>query len=69
MSGTYGSSLISVHPYVGWTTPDYGLWASVGLGWGEVQIDDSVADAQSTGLSQWSLGRRSERPRCWRPMR
>ena len=56
MSGTYGSSLISVHPYVGWTTPDYGLWAAFGLGWGEVQIDDSVADAQSTGLSQWSLG-------------
>ena len=56
MSGTYGSSLISVHPYVGWTTPDYGLWAAFGLGWGEVQIDDSVADLQSTALSQWSLG-------------
>ena len=56
MSGTYGSSLISVHPYVGWTTPDFGLWASFGLGWGEVQIDDSVADAQSTALTQWSLG-------------
>ena len=56
MSGTYGSSLISVHPYVGWTTPDYGLWAAFGLGWGEVQIDDSVADAQSTAMSQWSLG-------------
>ena len=56
MSGTYGSSLISVHPYVGWTTPGYGLWAAFGLGWGEVQIDDSVADPQSTGMSQWSLG-------------
>ena len=55
-SGTYGSSLISVHPYVGWTTPDYGLWAAFGLGWGEVQIDDSVEDMQSTGMSQWSLG-------------
>ena len=33
MSGTYGSSLISVHPYVGWTTPDFGLWpAAVSAG-------------------------------------
>ena len=56
MSGTYGSSLISVHPYVGWTTPDFGLWATGGLGWGDVTIDDSVADAQTAGLTQWSVG-------------
>ena len=57
-SGTHGTSLISVHPYVGWTTPDFGVWATGGLGWGEVTIDDDEAevDAQSTGLSQWSLG-------------
>ena len=56
MSGTHGSSLISVHPYVGWTSRDFGLWAAGGLGWGEVQIDDSVADSQSAALTQWSLG-------------
>ena len=56
MKGTYGSSLISVHPYVGWITPDFGLWAGGGLGWGGVRIDDSEADAQESGLTQWSLG-------------
>ena len=57
-SGTHGTSLISVHPYVGWTTPDFGVWATGGLGWGEVTIDDDEAevDAPSTGLSHWSLG-------------
>ena len=32
--GTYGTWLASVHPYVGWTTPDFGLWASGGFGRG-----------------------------------
>ena len=26
--GTYGTWMASVHPYVGWTAPDFGLWAS-----------------------------------------
>ena len=55
-SGTYGSTLISVHPYVGWTAPDFGVWAGGGIGWGEVQIHDSEVDAQASGLTQWSLG-------------
>ena len=56
MSGTYGSSLVSVHPYVGWTAPDFGLWAGGGLGWGGIQITDSETETQESGLTQWSLG-------------
>ena len=32
--GTYATWLVSAHPYVGWTTPDFGLWASGGFGFG-----------------------------------
>ena len=56
MSGSYGSWLISLHPYVGWSTPDFGLWATGGYGWGGVEIDDDkVADPQSSDLTQWSV--------------
>ena len=56
--GTYASWLISAHPYVGWTTPDFGLWATGGFGFGGVSIDDSDEDmeAQEADLTQWSLG-------------
>ena len=56
--GTYASWLISAHPYVGWTTPDFGLWATGGFGWGGVTIDDSDEDmeAQEADLTQWSVG-------------
>ena len=56
--GTYASWLISALPYVGWTTPDFGLWASGGFGFGGVSIDDSDEDmeAQEADLTQWSLG-------------
>jgi hypothetical protein len=54
--GTYASWLISAHPYVGWTTPDFGLWATGGFGWGGVTIDDSEADAQEADATQWSVG-------------
>ena len=54
--GTYGTWLASVHPYVGWTTSDFGLWASVGFGRGGLTLDDSEADAQESDLTQWSVG-------------
>ena len=54
--GTFASWLISAHPYVGWTTPDFGLWATGGFGWGGVTIDDSKADAQEADATQWSVG-------------
>ena len=56
--GTYASWLISAYPYVGWTTPDFGLWATGGFGFGGVTIDDADEDMepQEADLTQWSLG-------------
>ena len=54
--GTYATWLMSAHPYVGWTTPDFGLWASGGFGFGGVTLDDSEEDAQEADLTQWSVG-------------
>ena len=56
--GTYASWLISAYPYVGWTTPGFGLWATGGFGFGGVTIDDADEDteAQEADLTQWSLG-------------
>ena len=47
---------MSVHPYVGWTTPDFGLWASGGFGRGGLTVDDTEYDAQETDITQWSVG-------------
>ena len=54
--GIYGTWLASVHPYVGWTTPDFGLWASGGFGRGGLTLDDAAEDAQESDITQWSLG-------------
>ena len=54
--GTYATWLVSAHPYVGWTSPDFGLWASGGFGFGGVTLDDSEEDAQEADLTQWSVG-------------
>ena len=54
--GTYATWLVSAHPYVGWTSPDFGLWATGGIGWGGLTLDDSEADAQEADLTQWSVG-------------
>ncbi len=56
--GTYASWLISVHPYMGWSSTDFGLWATGGFGFGGVSIDDGDEDyeAQESDLTQWSLG-------------
>ena len=54
--GTYATWLVSAHPYVGWTTPDFGLWVSGGFGFGGVTLDDSEEDAQEADLTQWSVG-------------
>ena len=54
--GTYATWIVNVHPYVGWTTPDFGLWASGGFGFGGMTLDDSEEDAQEADLTQWSVG-------------
>ena len=41
VSGEYQSRMTSVHPYLGWSSPQgLGLWATVGYGRGEIEIDD-----------------------------
>ncbi len=41
VSGAYESRMTSVHPYLGWSSPrGFGLWGTVGYGWGEIEIDD-----------------------------
>ena len=56
--GTYATWLISAYPYVGWSSTDFGLWATGGFGFGGVSIDDDDEDfeAQEADLTQWSLG-------------
>ena len=40
--GGYGSRMTSVHPYLGWTSPQgLGLWATLGYGRGEIEIEDA----------------------------
>ena len=42
VSGGYESRMTSVHPYVGWTSPQgLGLWATVGYGRGGIEIEDA----------------------------
>ncbi len=41
--GTSDNWLVSVQPYVGWVSPEgLGLWATVGYGWGELELDDAA---------------------------
>ena len=52
VSGDYESRMTSVHPYLGWTSPQgLGLWATVGYGWGKIEIDDEQAGRQMSGTT------------------
>ena len=55
-SGEHESRLTSLNPYVGWTTPGgVGLWAALGVGWGEAEIDGATANPVSSDLTQRTL--------------
>ncbi len=43
VTGTYGATMASVHPYVAWFSgaPGTSLWGSAGLGRGEIEVDDA----------------------------
>ena len=44
--------MTSVHPYLGWTSPQgLGLWATLGYGQGEIEIDDEQAGRQTSDTS------------------
>jgi hypothetical protein len=43
VTGTYGTTMASVHPYVAWFSgaPGASVWGSAGLGRGEIEVDDA----------------------------
>ncbi len=52
VSGDYESRMTSVHPYLGWTSPQgLGLRATLGYGQGEIEIDDEQAGQQTSDTS------------------
>ena len=42
VTGTYGATMASVHPYVAWfsSAPGTSVWSSAGFGRGDVEVDD-----------------------------
>ncbi len=59
VTGTFETDLIGVHPYASWTpSAALGLWATGGLGWGGVGIDDNLDPLQTstTRLLSGALG-------------
>ena len=53
VGGRHETQLTSMHPYVGWFLPErgLGLWATVGYGRGEVEVDDDLVGLQSSEMS------------------
>lgn len=52
-AGRARSTLTSLNPYVGWKFSDtVDLWAAAGYGWGEVEVNDDVADKEDADLEQ-----------------
>ena len=59
VSGGYESRMTSVHPYLGWSSAQgLNLWATVGYGRGDIEIDDEQVGRQlsSTTLTTVALG-------------
>ena len=55
ISGAHETRLTSLNPYVGWKTPGgMSLWGTLGVGWGEVEIDDEEAGPVSSDMTQRS---------------
>ena len=53
--GALESRMTSLNPYVSWSVrEDLDLWATLGYGWGEIEIDDDAAAPVSSDLTQWS---------------
>ena len=52
-AGRYDTQMTSMHPYVSWSLPrrGLGLWATVGYGRGDVELDDALAGTHSSDMS------------------
>ncbi len=52
VDGTYESRMTSVHPYVGWSVDEgLSIWATAGLGRGDIEIDDEEAGRHESRTS------------------
>ena len=52
VDGTYESRVTSVHPYVGWSAGEgLRIWATVGHGMGDIEIDDAEAGRHESRIS------------------
>ena len=42
VTGTYGTTMTSVNPYVAWVSGERGtaVWGTAGYGWGDIEVDD-----------------------------
>lgn len=56
VAGSYSSRLTTVNPYAAWLPNDPGTvaWATGGYGWGEIEIEDDLAELRSAGTSMFS---------------
>ena len=53
VTGEFTSTLTSINPYVGWqASSGLNLWGTAGYGWGEVELDDEMAETQASDLTQ-----------------
>ncbi|MDE0031648.1 MAG: autotransporter domain-containing protein [Deltaproteobacteria bacterium] len=53
VTGELATTVTSVNPYVGVQTQGgMNLWATGGYGWGEVEVDDELAGAEASDLTQ-----------------
>ena len=53
VTGTYGTTMASVHPYVAWFSgaPGTSVWGSAGLGRGDIEVDDEREGFRTTPAS------------------
>ncbi|MXY14764.1 MAG: autotransporter domain-containing protein [Proteobacteria bacterium] len=59
VQGDYDAELTSLHPYLGWSSPDnhMHIWSTVGYGEGEVRIDaEDWRDSSDTQMMSATLG-------------
>ena len=56
--GTHESDLTSIHPYVNWQSGNFDVWATVGYGTGEVEIepDEGESVTEDTDLTAFAIG-------------
>ena len=56
-TGTHSTWTLSAHPYVSWSPIEaLGLWATVGYGGGQLEVDDEEADLQSSDMRRLGAG-------------